>query len=154
MNISKGKKHGMIKTRVYNIWEKMRARCSNKKNPKYKYYGGKGIKVCERWSDFRNFFEDMGHPPSNQHSLDRINNDGDYEPINCRWATHFEQANNRSNNHSVEHHGSIHTIAQWGRKLGMRASCLRYMLVNGYDLNGVKKELNLLKKQMHLEFNN
>jgi hypothetical protein len=73
----------------------MRRRCRAKNRWSYKYYGGRGIKICERWSSYENFLADMGRKPSPAHSLDRINNDGDYEPGNCQWATSVQQVRNR-----------------------------------------------------------
>ena len=93
-------KHGHAsknsKTRdVYNIWCTIRARCLCPTCADYASYGGRGIKICERWSDPANFINDMGPRPSKKHSVDRVDNDGDYEPSNCKWSTPEQQANNR-----------------------------------------------------------
>lgn len=97
-------KHGQHKIREYNIWSSLKQRCENENDKSYSRYGGRGISVCERWKDsFENFLEDMGVSPSNNHSVDRVDNNGNYEPINCKWSTPFEQVTNRrlgSNNTS------------------------------------------------------
>ena len=90
----KRESHGMGKTREYRIWKGMRQRCLNQNNPKYMNYGGRGIKICDRWEDFSKFYEDMGKCPK-AYSLDRIDNDGNYEPSNCRWADSTTQARNQ-----------------------------------------------------------
>lgn len=87
--------HGMTGTRIYRIWTGMLNRCRNTNDKDYHYWGGRGISVCDRWLTFENFYSDMGEPPTDEHSIDRINNDGNYEPDNVRWATHDQQANNR-----------------------------------------------------------
>jgi hypothetical protein len=89
--------HDKSKTSEYRIWSGMKQRCNNPKNKDFKYYGALGILVCDRWLEsFENFYHDMGPRPSDKHSIDRINSDGNYEPKNCRWATPIVQANNKN----------------------------------------------------------
>ena len=127
-------KHGMEGTRVYEIWRNMRGRCFDIKDKSYPGYGGRGITVCERWKDFQRFYDDMGEPPSDLHTLDRRNNDGNYEPDNCRWATPEEQANNRRNSVLIEYDGRTQTLTQWAREYGIHPITLAGRLKRGWSV--------------------
>lgn len=116
---SGGFKHGGYKTKEHSTWRSMRARCYTVTFPFYYLYGGRGIKICERWQDFTLFLQDMGQAPTKKHSIDRINPDGDYEPSNCRWATPREQANNKSKTKYFEFNGKVDTIPNHSRALGL-----------------------------------
>jgi hypothetical protein len=96
----------------------MRQRCENPNCTPYPKYGAKGIRVCERWQAFENFYADMGEPQSPQHTIERKDPKGDYEPTNCRWATQLEQQNNRSSNRVITAFGKTQTLQQWVRETG------------------------------------
>jgi hypothetical protein len=115
--------HGKRNTNEYKIWAGMKNRCLNSDNPAFKYYGGRGIKVCQRWMKFENFFADMGRKPAGK-SLDRINNDGNYEPGNCRWATSLEQHRNQRTNRRIEFNGERLLITEWARRFSLDKSLL------------------------------
>jgi hypothetical protein len=102
----------------------MRQRCVNPNVRQYPNYGGRGIKVCERWEVFENFLADMGAQPSGL-TLDRIDVDGDYEPGNCRWADMTTQENNRTNNHRLTFNGETHSITEWARRTGISRPTIR-----------------------------
>jgi len=87
--------HKKTGTRIYRIWTNMKTRCSNSKSDKYKWYGARGITVCKSWENFVNFYHDMGEPPTDKHTLDRIDNNGNYSMKNCKWSTMKEQCKNR-----------------------------------------------------------
>lgn len=99
---SKNKRHGLSGTREHAAWLDMRNRCRNPDAHNYARYGARGITVCDRWDVFENFLVDMGLKPGNGYSIERVNNDGNYEPSNCKWATQAEQNKNRCNAYTAE----------------------------------------------------
>lgn len=126
----------------YDVWRAMIRRCCHLQNRQYRHYGGRGITVCERWrNSFSAFKADMGLPPPGL-TLDRINNDGNYEPSNCRWATYVQQANNTRRNRYVFVDGQILTLAQAARHFGVPDRRLaNYYDCNGFDINRAVKQL-------------
>lgn len=117
--------HGMSHTYIYPIWCAMIARCTNPNIATYDDYGGRGICVCERWLLFENFYSDVGDRPSSLYTLDRIDNDGNYEPSNVRWATRKEQARNRRSNTTLTHNGLTLCIAAWAEITGLTYDCIK-----------------------------
>jgi hypothetical protein len=127
-------KHGQHKTRTYKIWSTMIERCSNSNNAGYARYGGRGITVCDRWRhSFGNFLADMGECPKGL-TIERKDNNGNYEPDNCKWATAEEQANNRSNNRVVTYRGTTRTISEWAREVHLDRTCLSSRLDDGWPI--------------------
>jgi hypothetical protein len=111
----------------YIAWSHILQRCENKKNKAYKNYGARGISVCERWHKFENFLADMGLKPSSKHSLDRINNDGNYEPWNCRWATRVEQ--NRNTRRTIKINGI--SLAELAGNNGLKYNLVKLRYYRG-----------------------
>lgn len=119
----------------YTIWSGLKTRCTNPKERNWLRYGGRGIKVCDRWKNsFEAFLADMGPRPSKEHSIDRIDNDGNYEPGNCRWATRYEQCCNRSNSRNITWNGVTLCLSQWARKMGIGKETLRSRLRHGWTI--------------------
>lgn len=107
-------------TREYEAWRAMRMRCHCPGHPDYGNYGKRGITVCDKWfNSFESFIADMGYRPTVNHSIDRINNNGNYEPLNCRWTSKRVQANNRRTNNIIIFMGIKYTVAEAARKFNM-----------------------------------
>jgi hypothetical protein len=120
-------------TPTYLTWASMIQRCQNPKNPSFPRYGGRGIKVCDAWLKFDGFLLDMGERPQGL-TLERINNDGGYEPGNCKWATYKTQNNNRRVNHLLAHKGQTFTLQAWAERTGLKATTIRRRLKMGWTV--------------------
>lgn len=123
------KTHGMSETRECRVWRHMKERCQNVKAINFADYGGRGIKVCDRWRDsFEAFYVDMGPCPKGW-TIDRKNSNGNYEPGNCRWLDMRGQQNNRRDNVLIEYNGRTQTMAEWAREIGIQYDTLRRRVV-------------------------
>lgn len=124
--------HGSRYVDEYRTWTHIKSRCYNARVPEYNRYGGRGILVCDRWLEsFENFLADMGIRPSKQHSIDRKDNDGNYEPSNCRWATIKEQANNTRSNRKVTIGRKTKNMTQWAEDIGVTREVIHKRLKRG-----------------------
>jgi hypothetical protein len=131
-------KHGLTETRFYKIWSGIKTRCLNKNEANYKRYGEKGIKICDRWLKFENFRDDMYEAylkhvkefGEKNTSIDRIDNDGNYELSNCKWSTRKEQNNNKRNNRLIKYKDKILNLAQWARELKINEGTLHHRICN------------------------
>lgn len=133
--------HRKSRNKIYKVYYTMIRRCYNPKCERYTIYGKKGIKVCYRWLEsFENFYKDMGDRPNDNYSLERINNEGDYCPENCRWATLEEQANNKRTNHIIEYKGLKYTMANFCKLTGMKYELLHSRI--HYAKWDIEKTLN------------
>lgn len=132
-------KHGKARTSIYKTLVSMRQRCGNPNDAGYPLYGGRGIKVCDRWQSFENFYADMGDRPSPEYSIDRIDSDGDYCPENCRWATDEQQNGNRRVSHTYEYKGQQTNVSVIARDMGITPSALLFRIKRF----GVEKALSV-----------
>ena len=134
----KQRTHGLSRTAEHFVWKSMNSRCYRKSDHSFRDYGGRGITVCDRWqgtSGFANFIADMGPRPSPEHSIDRFpDNNGNYEPGNCRWATRLEQGQNKRNNRLIESGGEAMLLRQWQERTGLSKPGLLYRIKMGIPL--------------------
>lgn len=126
-------KHGLSGTPEHRVWSSMIQRCGDLNCNAYPRYGGRGIKVCERWLDFANFYADIGPRPSSLHTIERIDNNKGYEPDNCCWATKAEQNQNTRNNVNITYNGQTKCLAEWGRIIGVSVGTVHARLKRGWS---------------------
>lgn len=129
-------KHHLCRTPTYQAWADMRQRCRNPKNRRYADYGGRGITICERWNDFGNFLTDMGERPDDK-SIGRINNDGNYEPANCRWETRIQQQRNSRRSIRIEWKGLTLTAPEWAERLNMNINAFYSRLRKNWSVERI-----------------
>lgn len=131
---SKYERRGKTNMGEYKSWQMMKERCYTKNVESYHRYGGRGITVCDRWhNSFKNFLKDMGERPAG-HSIERIDNNGNYEPSNCRWATRQEQASNRRSNRNFTLNGETKTLKRWSDFYGRRYKTVWARVNVGYSI--------------------
>lgn len=130
----KPEKHGLSGTYEHRVWKGMRNRCLNPRHHTFKNYGGRGISICKRWDSFTRFLKDLGSSPSHKHSIDRINNNGDYKPSNCRWADRSTQMKNKRNSRMLTLHGKTMNMVDWSIETGLHYDAIRERLNNGWPI--------------------
>ena len=144
-HISHWQKHNMSNSRLYTIWSLMKQRCHNKKRVEYKDYGGRGIKVCDEWLNSTTFIDwALNNGYSDELTLDRIDNNGNYCPSNCRWVDKKTQMRNRRNNHCVTYKGQTKTLTEWAEENGLTYAQLLKRLKLGWSFEEtISKPINL-----------
>lgn len=135
-----------------NAHAHMLHRCYNPNDNSYHRYGGRGIRVCSRWMKFDNFKQDIGERPGKNYQLDRIDNDGDYTPENCRWATRKQQARNRSSNRVFDFNGKKMCVPEISEVTGVEISLIRDRIYKGKDIHEAASDKNKLNERI-IEFN-
>lgn len=134
LNTERITKHGLSRTRVYHIWNGIKSRCLNPNNTRYADYGGRGIKICDRWLDFNKFYEDVSPSYIDGYSIDRYPNiNGDYEPTNFRWATNKEQSRNQRRNRVLTIDGESKAVAEWAEISNNSISAIYTRLHRGWS---------------------
>lgn len=133
-NETHGHTTGSKQTKEYISWCRMRSRCKYKKNDHYHLYGGRGITVCQRWDSFLNFLKDMGTKPSPEYSIDRVDNNKNYEPSNCRWASPAEQQKNKRTVRRVTISGETKTVPEWCAIYGINRHSVDARVHRGWDI--------------------
>ena len=134
MLVERNTTHGKTYSKVYRSWAHVLDRCLNPNDGAFQNYGGRGITVCARWQSFENFLKDMGEPPAGAGvSIERVENNGNYEPGNCCWATQKEQSRNKRNNRFLTFNGVTLCVSDWAKRIGMKCSTLQQRIISGWS---------------------
>lgn len=137
--------------KAYGAWRHMQRRCYDKSDPGYKNYGERGISVCSQWlASFQSFYDHIGPPPTQKHTIDRIDNNGNYEPGNVRWATRHEQAANTRQSKTVEINGELMTTKAWCRRLGIAYGVVKERMRRGMSRKDALTAPRELKKYIEI----
>jgi hypothetical protein len=144
------KSHGMTHTRIYKIWKGMRNRCNNPNYHSYHRYGGRGIRVCDRWEEFENFYKDMSKEYFDTAEIDRVNNNKDYSPDNCRWVSHKENSNNRSKYNSNSDYTGVFKTKKYGTYQVNLSHNRKVIYIGSYKT--LKEAVNA-RKEFIIDFN-
>jgi hypothetical protein len=134
MVVNKNKIHGMAHTPIYNVWSAMKNRCLNPNDKQYKDYGGKGVKICDKWLTFEGFYEDIGSTYAKGLTIERKDYNGDYCPENCIWTDRFTQANNTSRNRYETVNGITDSLANLCRRFGFTYATIQHRLQRGWSI--------------------
>ena len=135
------KKHGQSHSALFRRWMGMRNRCQNPNGSEYHNYGGRGIRICERWQNFSNFDTDMGQTFREDLEIERKDNDGNYEPANCIWISHRDQQRNKRTNHLVCIGGVSKTMVEWGEETGIKPNTILTRIRRGWDESRLLREV-------------
>ena len=140
--------NGTHKGLTYKSWIAAKQRCTNPHNHNYKNYGGRGIKMCDKWlNSYDKFLNDMGERPSKEYTLDRIDVNGNYEPSNCKWSTHIEQSNNRRCCHYIEINNDKVTVTEFARMYNLNLSNTNYELRKGLSPDEIIRKYRIRDKK-------
>lgn len=143
--------HKQSKSRTYICWQSAKNRAFNVNGTDYQRYGGRGITMCQEWKDsFLTFLKDMGHVPDG-YTLERIDNDGNYEPSNCKWANRKEQSNNTARNRYITYNDKTQTLAQWADEYGIEYMLLFNRLELGWEMDDALTRVNRLTREFTKE---
>lgn len=146
-----GHGHGLYKTPEYRVWAAMIQRCTNENSAMWPDYGGRGIRVCERWRRFENFYEDMGERPTSKMTIERVDNDRGYEPDNCRWATRTTQNRNTRRSNMIEFQGETRPLTEWAEVLELSYDMLRGRLRRGWTFEQAVAEAPKKNGSAHVD---